>query len=256
MPIRAIVGSLFLVVLANEGHAQSTTDNATTQSDDAFGRQIGSERSGLYSNDYVRGFDPVDAGNSRIEGLYFDQLDRLPGRIVESTAIRVGITAQRYAFPAPSGLIDYAMRKPGGTPQATLDVRAGPKFGGVIQFEFELPIDADRLGLSGGFSERWRIEAAGNTTQSINWGLLAHYAPTVHTGLLGFVGLTIERSWEVQPVIFPEGAMPPKIERGRDLGQPWAIKSIRRSTEGFVAKFPLAGMRIETGLFHTWRVTA
>lgn len=244
---------MLAALLPAEAAAQNASTNATTQSDDAFGRQIGTERSGLYTNDYVRGFDPVDAGNSRIEGLYFDQLDRLPGRVVGSTAIRVGITAQRYAFPAPSGLIDYDMRKPGGETEATIDLRGGPNFGGVGQFEFALPVDGERFGFTGGFSERWRIEPAGTTSQSINWGLLAQWKPGPRSMLLGFGGLTVERSWEVDPILFPDGALPPKIERGEYRGQPWAEKEIRRSTEGLVAKFPIAGLRLETGLFYTWR---
>ena len=62
----------------------------------------------------VRNLDinPVDAGNVRLEGLYFDQVDRLSSRLSDSNTIRVGPAALRYPFPAPTGLVDYALTQP------------------------------------------------------------------------------------------------------------------------------------------------
>src|SRR3569832_2039232 len=97
--------------------AQRAAENAVTQSDDAFGTSVGNEQVGLYSPRNVRGFSPTDAGNIRIEGLYFDQVTELSPRLQESSRIRVGIAAQGYAFPAPTGVVDYVLRKPGNTAQ-------------------------------------------------------------------------------------------------------------------------------------------
>src|SRR5688572_12892810 len=87
--------------------AQRTDENVTAQSDDAFGRSVGNERIGIYNAGNVRGFSPLDAGNVRIEGLYFDQQKDPTSRLVEGSAIRVGIAAQSYPFPSPTGIVDY-----------------------------------------------------------------------------------------------------------------------------------------------------
>ena len=94
--------------------AQRAGENVATQSSDAFGRSVGQDKTGLYSSDEVRGFNPVDAGNVRLEGLYFDQVDRLSPRITDGNTIRVGPASQRYPFPAPTGLVDYSLTQPHG----------------------------------------------------------------------------------------------------------------------------------------------
>ena len=103
-------------LLVSEAAAQSVHENAVASATDAFGLSIGNERIGLYGVQDVRGFSPIDAGNGRIEGLYFAQLEALPIRIVDSTAVRVGITAQGYALgkrSSPIGSADMPSRTDG-----------------------------------------------------------------------------------------------------------------------------------------------
>ncbi len=78
----------------------------------------------MYNPSGVRGFSPQAAGNVRIDGLYFDQQGALSNRVIEGSVIRVGVTEIGYAFPAPTGIVDYELRHPGdGTPSATIIVR-------------------------------------------------------------------------------------------------------------------------------------
>jgi iron complex outermembrane recepter protein len=91
-------------------HAQRTDDNAVAQAEDAFGSTVGDEQIGIYSEDNVRGFSPVSAGNVRIEGLYFDRQAFITDRAVDGSTIHVGISAQGYPFPAPSGIADNSLR--------------------------------------------------------------------------------------------------------------------------------------------------
>ena len=53
--------------------AQRADENVVTAAQDAFGTSIGTQSVGLYSPEDARGFNPQQAGNLRIEGLYFDQ---------------------------------------------------------------------------------------------------------------------------------------------------------------------------------------
>lgn len=81
--------------------------------EDAFGLTVGNETIGLYGAFQIRGFNPQDAGNVRISGLYFDQQGPLSARVIEGSIIRVGMSVVSYAFPAPTGIVDYDLRHAG-----------------------------------------------------------------------------------------------------------------------------------------------
>src|SRR5688500_16025319 len=104
----ALAAGAVLCLTAGAAHAQRADENAVKSADDAFGTSVGNERIGLYSDGDARGFSPVAAGNIRIEGLYIDNPTGFSSRLVSGSTLRVGIAAQGYPFPAPTGLVDYA----------------------------------------------------------------------------------------------------------------------------------------------------
>ena len=104
---------MLLVLLAGNALAQRAGESAVTEAEDAFGVRVGNESIGLYGPYDARGFSPVQAGNVRIEGLYFDQQPPPNNRVVRGSAVHVGISAQSYPFPAPTGVADYMLRLPG-----------------------------------------------------------------------------------------------------------------------------------------------
>jgi hypothetical protein len=87
--------------------AQQVDESAVAAFSDAFDKAVGGERTELYTSDDVRGFSPVDAGNARIDGLYFDQVDRLPQRLRDGSTIHVSISAQHYAINPGHGNMNY-----------------------------------------------------------------------------------------------------------------------------------------------------
>src|ERR1044071_8223494 len=101
------------VLFAQPVSAQRAEENVTTGSEDAFGRSIGNESIGIYNEGDVRGFSPIEAGNVRIEGLYFDRTGSLTSRLIEGSTIRVGVASQSYPFPSPTGIVDYDLRRVG-----------------------------------------------------------------------------------------------------------------------------------------------
>src|SRR6476660_4862200 len=119
MPVRPRLYIRFAALAAAAGVAgpalaqSRASDNAVTQAEDAFGFSVGRESLGIYNAGNARGFSPVAAGNLRIDGLYFDQTFGLPGTILDSTSIKVGLSAQGYPFAAPSGIVDQTLRHPG-----------------------------------------------------------------------------------------------------------------------------------------------
>lgn len=101
-------------------------NNAVSQAEDGFGNQAGKESIGVYGDDNVRGFSPRVAGNLRIEGMYFDRRAYLGHLLLDGSKVRVGTTVTAYPFPAPTGIVDYQLRKVGD------------------EFEFSHSIEAER----------------------------------------------------------------------------------------------------------------
>jgi iron complex outermembrane receptor protein len=107
--------------------AQRAGENAVTAASDAFGTVVGTQTIGLYSPTNARGFSPTQAENIRIEGLYFDQQTTSSDPYLFSgTDMRVGIAAQSYAFPSPSGIADLTLRVPGDGAGASVVLIRGP----------------------------------------------------------------------------------------------------------------------------------
>lgn len=254
-----IIGGLAGLTLAltpRAALAQRASENATTQSSDAFGRSVGSEKTGLYNSDYVRGFDPVDAGNVRLEGLYFDQVDRISTRLVDGSTIRVGPATLRYPFPAPTGLVDYSLTQPRGKPIYSFNLEEGSSSARGIggSFEFKQPFDGERLGLSGGFGWRNAHRFEGGKTLYRTVGATLAWRPAPDTQVLLFGGDFIYRSDEATPILYPLGvALPPQVTRGEDHSQAWTPRNQDLWTAGAVVKAPLAGLRVEAGLFYSRR---
>src|ERR1044072_706275 len=116
LPYRTVLAVALVavdLVSMRVANAQRAEENVTTGSEDAFGRSIGNESIGIYNEGDVRGFSPIEAGNVRIEGLYFDRLGTLTQRLIEGSTIRVGIASQSYPFPSPTGIVDYDLRRVG-----------------------------------------------------------------------------------------------------------------------------------------------
>ena len=109
-----ILGTAMALAAGAPARAQRADENAVTAAEDAFGTTVGFQSVGLYNANDARGFSPQQAGNLRIEGLYFDQQTWVTGDcMVRETTMRIGIAAQSYSFPAPTGIADLSLRKPG-----------------------------------------------------------------------------------------------------------------------------------------------
>ena len=93
--------------------AQRASESAADNADDAFGETVGSETIGIYTDTNVRGFNPQQAGNGRIDGVYFDQTTQHTFRVKQGATIRVGDSALNFWSPAPTGIVANRFRSPG-----------------------------------------------------------------------------------------------------------------------------------------------
>lgn len=234
--------------------ADSTTDNATTQSNDAFGRSVGTEKTGLYNFDDVRGFNPVEAGNARIDGLYFDQVDRIPGRLRTVETIRVGLSSQRFPFPAPTGLVDYELVKVSDHFEGHTKFELAEFNSPDVRAQVKVPLVGDRLGLFVGGGMRFINRAEGERSWVNNFGGLLQASPYEGAAIAAFGGRSHTSEDEARPILFPAGSfLPPQIERRKFLGQPWAKRAFDTPFYGATAKLPIGPFRLEAGLFYIER---
>ena len=114
--------------------------------EDAFGTTIGNESVGIYTSGSARGFSPSQAGNVRIEGLYYDQQTTgTAARVFRGSPVRVGINAQSYAFPAPTSIVDYQFRLPGDLTITSAVVSHGPYEAFSAEVDAQFPVIAEKL---------------------------------------------------------------------------------------------------------------
>ncbi|HEY4038141.1 MAG TPA: hypothetical protein VGM15_04920 [Burkholderiaceae bacterium] len=196
--------------------------------DDAFGLTLGLESIGMYGPGGIRGFNPQIAGNVRINGLYFDQQGGLSNRVVEGSTIRVGVSEIGYAFPAPTGIVDYDLRHPGnGTPSVTVVTSAGPFESKGVSADGNLPLIGKELQAPIGASYQISTQTPytqnpGYTSHVANFGATPQWSPNDRLTLRAIFDWQQTTDARTLPFVFTAGDfLPPKIRRGY-LGQDWA----------------------------------
>lgn len=233
-PLMAVLGA---TAFATPAEAQRTEDNAVTAAEDAFGTSIGNETIGLYSASQVRGFSPVAAGNVRIEGVYLDRQAPVAMRLVEGSTIRVGLTAQGYPFPAPTGIVDYRLRKVGDRPLVSVVAGSFAYGAPSIEVDAQLPIAGKRLGVAFGASYTHEEYYDGADAGYFRAAIVPRWRPSDNVEIIPFWSTTIGRDEEIAPTIVSGGAfVPPEAPRRHYFGQEWAAKDSRSTNAGVVAK--------------------
>jgi iron complex outermembrane receptor protein len=248
--LRSISLIAILLASAMPAFAQRTDENAVKAAGDAFGTSVGSEKIGLYSAGDVRGFSPVTAGNIRLEGLSVTEHGGFINRIVSSSTIRVGLTAQGYPFPAPTGIADYALRNSGNEAVLSPAVYLGPYGTAGLEIDAQIPIVRDRLSLAAGVSYRYEEHFPGEDGRSFTGGGVLRWRPSDAVEVKSFYGRTRIRDDVDIPSIFTAGPyLPPKIER-RNFGLEYAGNDIDRQFYGGVGSVQLSdNWQVRGGLF-------
>ncbi|WP_337180577.1 TonB-dependent receptor domain-containing protein [Sphingopyxis granuli] len=216
----ALLG-LGTALFAVPSYAQRANENVVTASDDAFGSQLGRDQTGIYTPDDIRGFSAVKAGNTRLEGVYYDQFAGFQ-RTIRGTTVRVGTAALDFPFPAPTGIVDRTLKVPGTEPRASVYLARAP-YGAIwVEAETEFPLIKDRwsLGITGSYEETEFVDGAG--LKAVTSGAITRYKHA--TGeVLGFVDYY--ETWDSTPQIVTVASGPflPSLPKARVYrGQSWA----------------------------------
>lgn len=222
---------------------------------DAFGVSVGTERIGLYNDRSVRGFSPVTAGNVRLESVYIDIQGSLNNRLVQGSTVRVGLTALGYAFPAPTGIVDYRLRGTHATNGIGLSGQVGSFGSMALEADGKLALAGDRLSLAGGLSLHRSENYPGIANRSVNIALALPWKLGEGFEATPFWSYT-RNSEEEQPTVFVAGPyLPPDID-GEHFDQPWTDQEREQETYGTLlrAQFsPWIGLR--AGVFRSRQTT-
>ncbi|MGO9512880.1 MAG: hypothetical protein ACLP2F_04455 [Steroidobacteraceae bacterium] len=257
---RGIASALLLVFLpVSTLRAQHASDDPVASASDGFGLTLGLESIGMYNPGSVRGFNPQTAGNVRIDGLYFDQQGALSNRVVEGSTIRIGVSEIGYAFPAPTGIVDYDLRHPGnGTPSATIVASAGPFQARGLSIDGNLPINSSELQLPMGASYQISTQTPlgvanpGYTSTVANFGATPQWKPNDRLMFRGIFDWTKTTHAKTLPIVFTGGDyLPPETPRGY-YGENWAEgKSLSENYGGIVTAQLSTPWSLAAGLFRS-----
>ncbi|HZG08329.1 MAG TPA: TonB-dependent receptor [Allosphingosinicella sp.] len=243
----------FIVILlasAAPCRAQRTGENAVKAAGDAFGTSVGNERIGIYNAGDVRGFSPVTAGNIRIEGLAVTEHGGFTSRVVSGSTIRVGLSAQGYPFPAPTGIVDFALRSPGNEAVLSPVLYLGPYGTAALDLDAQIPIVRDRLSVAAGVAYRYEENFPGEDGRALQGGGVLRWRPSDGIEVKSFYGRTKIIDDKDIPSIFSAGPyLPPRIER-RNFGLAYAGNDLERQFYGGVGAARLSeNWQVRGGLF-------
>lgn len=245
---KSAIAAAFAVSLAAPAWAQRTGENAVTSAEDAFGTSVGNEQIGLYSSDEVRGFSPGAAGNIRMDGLYLGGLFVGNPRLLAGTTVKVGLTAQGYPFPAPTGIVDLSLRPAGSEPLLSTVLHGGIQDG--FELDGQLPLSGE-LSLAGGVGFSHFIDnPGGDYADYYNAGVAPAWRPDKATEVRAFYAFEVGPKDVSTPFIFVDGPhLPPEIPH-RFQGQHWAAWHNHTDTMGMFGHTALgSGWTFKAGLF-------
>lgn len=245
---------LALSMTAGSAFAQRASDNAVAAAEDAFGTKVGNDNIGLYSQNSARGFNPMQAGNVRIEGLYFDQQGFLGSRIARGTTMRIGLAAQSYPFPAPTGIADTGLVLPDDKFGFSSDTQFRRPTGlNVTAIDFKVPVIVGKLGFTLGGSLYEQISEVRGRTKSWNIANMWRWTPTDSIEFIPFVHYAENHDGEQQPLILTGGPyLPPKYDRSVFFTQTWADRRTNDLTAGAILRMtPWENWRLQAAIFRS-----
>lgn len=245
---RVRVALLCISLMPTDALAQRTNDNAVTAAEDAFGTSIGNETIGLYTTSQVRGFSPVTAGNVRIEGVYIDRQGAIAQRLVSGSTIRVGLSAQGYLFPAPTGIVDYRLRDVGEKTIISVVAGSYPYGAPTLEVDAQFPLLGQELGVAAGISHAHEEYYDGSDAHYTRIAVIPRWRPLAGIEIIPFWSRTIGKDEQVAPTVIAAGSFAvPEAPRRTYFGQQWAAKDSESVNTGTILK---------ARLDENWSVTA
>jgi iron complex outermembrane receptor protein len=167
--------------------------------------------------------------------------------------VRVGISAQGYPFPAPTGIVDYDLSARAQDDQLTFGFERAQFGSRVLSIDLLQPLAEHLKVYLGGTARRQKRHEGGELKSYIVTGGLT-WRPWAGASVTAFYARTRTFDDEAAPSIFPGGDyLPPEIKRRAMIGQSWSKRDSMQELAGSVVRLPFGKWQLEAGLFHAER---
>lgn len=207
--------------------------NATAGASDAFGFRSGDDAVGIYDETSVRGFSLESAGSYRLEGTYFVKSSGVSYFFIESSTVRVGYNTFNTVIPGPSGVVDYRLRDPKRGEPSFATMSLAQHAGISTEILYKHRTNGDRASLALGLARVFDITDQQGGRDGRAWLPAGVARMTTRWGMLRVFGGEYRYDRPGQFRVAAEGAkLPPRIPRGRFLGQRWAMEQGERRIAG------------------------
>ncbi len=174
--------------------------------------------------------------------------------MVRETTMRIGIAAQTYSIPAPTGIADYTLRVPGDEWAFSGTLSRGTFAGASFQLEEQIPVEANRLSADVCVANYLdNLPDNDRHDDSVVTGATLRWRPMAGIELIPFWSSVQGGDREALPTVYTNGAVSIPLFRERDLesgsgsSQGWRMRNFGVVGHGtFSDEWKLA-----TGLFHS-----
>ena len=247
-----ILAALAACQLSTSALAQRAGENAVTEAEDAFGMSTGTQAIGLYSLNDARGFNPQQAGNLRIEGLYFDlPTQYLSQCMASTTTMRVGIAAQSYSFPAPTGIVDVKLPTADGPAGVSAVLNGGSYQAIGVLAEGRGRVSDQVSAFACAAYDQNFIPDEALRASNASFTTVWRWRPSEHTEIRPFWSYFRGGDHQVLPVVYTDGLLPPPLFAARRLAsQPFTSQGWHSTSYGLIARETFhAPWTLSAGLF-------
>lgn len=253
-PLCKALTLILCLAIGGDACAQRAAENVVRSVSDAFGASVGNEQIGLYSISNVRGFSPTAAGNVRVEGLFIDRATRdFSNRLIDGSTIRAGLAAQGYPLPAPTGIVDFSLRRVAEDPTQSVIIERSAYGGALVATDLQVRI---RDGLEAAFGVGYEAREVGDGTndKSVSAGGNIRYAPSDIAELTVFADYIEELGNQFSQRYFTDGPwLPPRVTTRKFVGQPWVEFKGPRYNAGLLANYRPGNWDYRLGVFRSSR---
>jgi iron complex outermembrane receptor protein len=157
---------------------------------------------------------------------------------MRGSSVHVGIAAQGYLFPAPTGVVDYRLRVPGDALLASVLIGDADYGVNYAEADVQLPIVSNALsiGFGVGYTHNPDYYFAAHANEWTG-GWILRWQPTDALEVTPFFGTTDHKEHSERPTVFiDDDGVPDYRPIEKEAQQPWSHMSYLASNMGVIAR--------------------
>jgi iron complex outermembrane recepter protein len=165
--------------------------------------------------------------------------------------MRVGLSAQSYPFPAPTGIADIALNIPDGKNGISLSKEFRRPIGlNTNSLDVKYAIN-DQLAVNHAVGLYQTIAQGGSHGQRWNLASVMRWRPNDDLEIVPFFFYQRAEDEEISPSIYTGGNyLPPRFDRGQFFGQEWADRAQDDANYGVIVRgTPWSNWRLQGAIF-------